>query len=98
MANYRHSFLAKCQAHFLRTKKESLKANEVIVLGDFLNGVKNIAHYTYFLYILIAKTLLICVIISKISIWMLNGLSLQLVMSSHHAMVLGNLLRYVCET
>ena len=30
-----HSFLAKCQANFLRAKKESLKANEVIVLGDF---------------------------------------------------------------
>ena len=29
------SFLAKCQANFLRAKKESLKANEVIVLGDF---------------------------------------------------------------
>ena len=40
----------------------------------------------------IAKTLLICVIISKISIWMLNGYSLQLVMGSHHAMVLGDLL------
>ena len=31
----KHSFLAKCQANFLRAKKESLKANEVIVLGDF---------------------------------------------------------------
>ena len=40
----------------------------------------------------IAKTLLICVIISNISIWMLNGSSLQLVMASHHAMVMGNLL------
>ena len=38
------------------------------------------------------KTLLICVIISKISVWMLNGNSLQLVMASHHAMVLGDLL------
>ena len=38
------------------------------------------------------KTLLICVIISKISVWMLNGYSLQLVMASHHAMVLGDLL------
>ena len=35
-------------------------------------------------------TLLICVIISKISIWMLNGYSLQLVMASHHAMMLGD--------
>ena len=39
----------------------------------------------------IAKTLLICVIISKILIWMLNGYSLQLVMATHHAMVLGDL-------
>ena len=29
------SFLARCQANFLRAKKESLKANGVIVLGDF---------------------------------------------------------------
>ena len=28
-------FLVKCQANFLRAKKESLKANEMIVLGDF---------------------------------------------------------------
>ena len=41
----------------------------------------------------IAKTLLICVIISKISVWMLNGYSLQLVvMASHQVMVLGDLL------
>ena len=40
----------------------------------------------------IAKTLFICVIISKILMWMLNGYSLQLVMASHHAMVLGDLL------
>ena len=31
----KHSFLAKCQANFLRAKKESLKANEVIVLWGF---------------------------------------------------------------
>ena len=30
-----HSFLAKCQANFLKAKKESLKMNEGIVLGDF---------------------------------------------------------------
>ena len=40
----------------------------------------------------IAKTLLTCVIISKISIWMLNGYSLQPVMAIHHAIVLGDLL------
>ena len=28
------SFLAKCQANFLKAKKKSLKANEVSVLGD----------------------------------------------------------------
>ena len=31
----KHLSLAKCQANFLRAKKESQKANEVIVLGDF---------------------------------------------------------------
>ena len=31
----------------------------------------------------IAKALLTCVIISKVSIWMLNGYSLQLLMASH---------------
>ena len=40
----------------------------------------------------VAKTLLICVIINKISVSMLNGYSLQLDMASHHAMVLGDLL------
>ena len=34
----------------------------------------------------------LCVIISKISIWMLNGYSLQLIMARHHTMVLGDLL------
>ena len=34
---------------------------------------------------------LVCVI-SKISIWMLNGYSLQLVMAIHHVVVLGDLL------
>ena len=159
-------FLAKCQANFLRAKKESLKVNEVLVLGNFAGnyqllvqvkskvtiGAKNTAHYTHLLYILlrvmeiinlilfvsslmittmiqisfikykqsllitlkktfqlwirsislkavlnnirITKTL-ICVIISKISTWMLNGYSLQLVMASHHAMVLGHLLNII---
>ena len=144
---------------FLRAKKESLKANEVIVLGDFAEscqflvviGVKNTAHYTHLLYILltvmeifstiffvsslmitatiqmlfikykqsllitlkktfqlwmrssisltavlniirITKSVLICVTISKISIWILNGYSLQPVMASHHVMVVGDLL------
>ena len=40
----------------------------------------------------IIKTLLIYVIISQVSIWMLNEYSLQLVMASHHVMVLGDLL------
>ena len=40
----------------------------------------------------IGKNLLICVIISKISIWMLNEYYLQLVIASHHAIVLGDLL------
>ena len=31
----KHSFLAKCQANYLRAKKESLKANELTFLGDF---------------------------------------------------------------
>ena len=33
-----HSLLAKSQANFVRAKKESLKANEVIVLGDFVEN------------------------------------------------------------
>ena len=45
----------------------------------------------------ITKTSLICVIISKISIWMLNGYSLQLVMASHHAMVLRDLLNVMLQ-
>ena len=36
----KQSLLAKCQANFLRAKKESLKANEVIVLGDFTENYK----------------------------------------------------------
>ena len=36
----KHLFLAKCQANFLRAKKESLKANEVNVLGDFAENYK----------------------------------------------------------
>ena len=39
----------------------------------------------------IAETLLVCIIISKIWIWMLNGYFLQLVMASHQAIVLGDL-------
>lgn len=31
----KHSFLAKCQAIFLKSKKESLLPNEAVVLGDF---------------------------------------------------------------
>ena len=165
----KHSFLAKCQDNFLRAKKESLKANEVIVLRDFVknyqflvqgeiqsyhwskeyctllpvvvhftDGDGNIQHNplclisddnnhnTNFVYkiqsllialkktfqlwirssasltavlnnIRTAKTILICVIISKISAWMLNGYSLQLVMASHHAMVLGDLLNVMLQ-
>ena len=161
----KHSFLAKCQANFLTAKKESLKANEVIVLGDFAENYQFLVqdeiqsyHWSkeyctlhplviYFLLaameifntilfisflmittiiqilftkykqsllnalkktlplwirssislmgvlnnIRITKTLLICVIIRKISIWMLIGYSLQF-FASHHTMVLGDLL------
>ena len=45
----------------------------------------------------IAKTLLIYVIIINISVWMLNGYSLQPVMASHHAMVLGDLLNIMLQ-
>ena len=31
----KYLFLAKCQANFLRAKKESLKGNRVIAFGDF---------------------------------------------------------------
>ena len=70
-----HVLLAKCLANFLRAKKESLKANEMIVLGDFAENYQ-----------------LICVIISKTSIWMSNGYSLQLVLASQHVMVMGDFL------
>ena len=70
-----HVLLAKCLANFLRAKKESLKANEMIVLGDFAENYQ-----------------LICVIISKTSIWMLNAYSLQLVIASQHVMVMGDFL------
>ena len=43
------------------------------------------------------KTLLICLIISNISIWMLHRHSLKLVMASHHAMVLGDLLNIMLQ-
>ena len=158
----KHLLLAKCQANFLRAKKEPLKADEVRISLKIISffgkikpkvtiGVKNTAHYTHSLYIIltvieisntilfvsslmitttiqilfvkykqsllinlkktfqlwirssisltpvlnnirITKALLICVMISKISIWMLNEYSLQLVMAGHHAMVLGDLL------
>ena len=45
----------------------------------------------------IAKTLLICLIISNISIWMLHPYSLKLVMASHHAMLLGDLLNIMLQ-
>ena len=45
----------------------------------------------------IAKTLLICVIIRKISVWMVNGYSLQLVMASHHVIVLEDLLNVMLQ-
>ena len=162
----KHSLFAKCQANFLRAKKEFLKENEVIVLGDFaenyqflvphetqsyhwskeyctlhslvvyfIDGDGNIQHnslcfisdnnnhdtiffikhkqfllITFQLWIRssisltavlknvrIAKTLLICVIISKISIWVLNGYSLQLVMATNHVMVLGDFLNAMLQ-
>ena len=63
----KQSLLAKCQANFLRARKESLTANEMIALGDFVEnysslckmksevtiGAKNTAHYTHSLYILL---------------------------------------------
>ena len=33
-----HSYLAKAQARHVKSKKESLGANEVIVLGDFVEN------------------------------------------------------------
>ena len=30
-----HSYLAKCQAQYLNDKKQSLRSEEAIVLGDF---------------------------------------------------------------
>ena len=41
----KHLFLAKCQANFLRAKKESLQANEVIVLGYFIKNYQFLVFY-----------------------------------------------------
>ena len=46
----------------------------------------------------ITKILSICVIISKISVWMMNGYSFQLVMARHHAMVLWGLLNVMLRS
>ena len=70
---------------FITLKKTSQLWIRSISLTTVLNDIR------------IAKTLLICVIISKISIWMLNGYSLQLVMASHHAMVLLDLLNLMLQ-
>ena len=60
-----HSLLAKSQANFVRAKKESLKANEVIVLGDFVENYQFLLqdetqsyhwskeYYTHLLYVLL---------------------------------------------
>ena len=44
-ATTRHSFLTKCQANFLGAKEESLKGNEVIVLGDFVENYQFFVQY-----------------------------------------------------
>ena len=46
----------------------------------------------------ITKILSICVIISKISVWMMNEYSFQLVMARHHAMVLWGLLNVMLRS
>ena len=57
-----------------------LKIRSSVSLTAVLNNIR------------ITKISLICVTISKFSISMLNGYSLQLVMASYHAIVLGDLL------
>ena len=75
----------KCKQSFLIILKEPFQfwIRSSISLTAVLNNIR------------IAKTELICVIIRKISMWMLNGYSLQPVMTSHHAMVLVDLLNVI---
>ena len=71
--------------------------NFVYKIQTILVWIRSISLTAVLNNIRIAKTLLICVIISKISIWMLNGYFLQLVMASHRAMVLGDLLNVILQ-
>ena len=74
------NFVYKIQSLLIALKKTfQLWIRSSIFLTVVLNNIR------------IAKTLLICVTISKIPKWILNRYYLQLVMASHHAMVLGNL-------
>ena len=66
-----------------------------IILVDYLK--ENLAIVDKIFYFSDGCADLICVIIGKILIWMLNGYSLQLVTASHHAMVLGDLLNVMLQ-
>ena len=79
-------FIKHKQRLLITLKKTSqLWIRSSISLTAALNNIK------------IATNLLICVVISKISIWMLNGYSLQLVMASYHVMVFGDLLNVMLQ-
>ena len=84
--NHNTNFVYKIQSLLIALKKTfQLWIRSSASLTAVLNNIRT------------AKTILICVIISKISAWMLNGYSLQLVMASHHAMVLGDLLNVMLQ-
>ena len=78
------------QISFIKYKQSLL----ITLKKTFQLWIRSISLKAVLNNIRITKTL-ICVIISKISTWMLNGYSLQLVMASHHAMVLGHLLNII---
>ena len=79
-------FIKYKQSLFITLKKTfQLWIRSSISLTAVLNNIR------------IAKTLLICVIISKILIWMLNEYFLQLAMLGHHAIVFGDLLNVMLE-
>ena len=80
--NHDTSFVYKKKQSLLITLKKTFQLwiRSSVSLTAVLNNIR------------ITKMLLICVIISKISVRILSDYSLQLVMASHHAMVLGDLL------
>ena len=81
--NHDTNFVYKIQTILVDYLKENLPTVDKIFY--FSDGCAEQYKYRKKLYRFV-------VVISKISIWVLNGYSLQLFIASHHAMVLGDLL------